>query len=286
MVFTDYGKRGHLDILRPDIDDLAGAPVLLQVHGGAWTVGRKDQQGQPLMYRMARKGSICVAINYRLAPRDYFPAQILDVKAALAWIKEHIADYGGDPSYVAITGGSAGGHLAALAALTPNAPEWQPGFEDVDTSVQAAVPFYGVYDFAGSTGLRSAELMRDGFLAPRVLKRKFADDPAAFEAASPDPADHRPGAGLLRAARRRRHPGQRRSGPAVRGSIAPGVTQQGGVRRVPRRPARLRHLPLDPRRPLHPRGGQVPDLVVEHPPIRRPGTSARVNPAQRAQVHA
>jgi acetyl esterase/lipase len=185
VVFTDYGKRGHLDILRPDIDDLAGAPVLLQVHGGAWTVGRKDQQGQPLMYRMARKGWICVAINYRLAPRDYFPAQILDVKAALAWIKEHIADYGGDPSYVAITGGSAGGHLAALAALTPNAPEWQPGFEDVDTSVQAAVPFYGVYDFAGSTGLRSAELMRDGFLAPRVLKRKFADDPAAFEAASP-----------------------------------------------------------------------------------------------------
>ena len=86
------------------------------------------------MQQLAAQGWVCVAINYRLAPRDPFPAQIIDVKRALAWIREHIADHGGDPDYVAITGGSAGGHLAALAALTANDPAYQPGFEDADTT--------------------------------------------------------------------------------------------------------------------------------------------------------
>lgn len=68
-------------------------------------------------------------------------------------------------SYVVITGGSAGGHLAALAALTPNDPALsRPGFEDADTTVQAAVPhLHGVYDIAGTTGTRSAVYIRDEF---------------------------------------------------------------------------------------------------------------------------
>ncbi len=180
-----HGKRGLLDVYRPAGRQLADAPVLLQVHGGGWTLGSKDQQGIPLMQHLAAKGWVCVAINYRLAPRDAFPAQVVDVKRAIAWIREHISEYGGDPSYLAITGGSAGGHLAALAALTPNDPGWQPGFEDADTSVSVAVPHYGVYDFAGSTGVRDMELMRDTYLAPRIVQRRWSEDPAIFEAASP-----------------------------------------------------------------------------------------------------
>jgi acetyl esterase/lipase len=107
------------------------------------------------------------------------------VKRALAWVRDHIEGYGGDPSYVVLTGGSAGGHLTALAALTPDEPAYQPGFETADTRVQAAVPFYGVYDFAGSTGLDSALLMRDRYLGPRVLQKRWDDDPEAFEQASP-----------------------------------------------------------------------------------------------------
>ena len=71
-----------------------------------------------------------------------------------------------------------------LAGAT-NDPAYQPGFEDAETSVQVAVPHYGVYDFAGSTGLRSAELMRDKFLAPRIVRRRWEDAPEVFEAASP-----------------------------------------------------------------------------------------------------
>ena len=83
------------------------------------------------------------------------------MKRALAWVKEHIAEYGGDPDFVAITGGSAGGHLSSLAALTPNVAAFQPGFEDADTTVQAAVPFYGVYDFTNRDGTSRADMEDD-----------------------------------------------------------------------------------------------------------------------------
>ncbi len=161
------------------------------MHGGGWAIGTKEQQGLPLMRHLAARGWVCVAINYRLAPRDPFPAQVVDVKRALAWIREHIAEYGGDPGFVAVTGGSAGGHLTALTALTAGDPAYQPGFEDADTSVQAAVPFYGVYDMAGVTGLRSVRFQRDFFLGPLIFQRSFRADPEAYEKASPILRIHR-----------------------------------------------------------------------------------------------
>ena len=122
------------------------APVLVYIHGGAWVIGDKREQGIPMMHELARRGWVCVAINYRLSPRATWPDHIVDCKRAVAWVREHIAEYGGDPAFIAVSGGSAGGHLSSLLALTPNQPEWQPGFEDIDTSVDACIPFYGVYD--------------------------------------------------------------------------------------------------------------------------------------------
>lgn len=186
IAYADGGRRTTLDVYLPDRPTHPdGAPVLLQVHGGAWVTGTKNHQAVPLMQHMAAKGWVCVAINYRLAPRDPWPAQIVDVKRAIAWIRDHIAAYGGDPDYLAITGGSAGGHLSALAALTANDPTYQPGFEAADTRVDVAVPHYGVYDFAGASGLPRAVRMRDDFLAPTVLRKRFCAAPGDFEAASP-----------------------------------------------------------------------------------------------------
>jgi acetyl esterase/lipase len=146
--YGEYGSANHLDIWRrPDLDPAGKAPVLFQIPGGAWTTGNKRGQAHPLMSHLAELGWICVAINYRHSPRNTWPDHIIDVKRALAWVKAHITEYGGDPDFIAITGGSAGGHLSSLAALTPNDPQFQPGFEDADTRVHAAVPFYGVYDF-------------------------------------------------------------------------------------------------------------------------------------------
>jgi acetyl esterase/lipase len=137
------------------------------------------------MNRMAQQGWICVSVNYRLAPKYKFPTQIVDVKRAIAWVHENIKEYGGDSSYVVITGGSAGGHLAALAALTPGLADYQPGFEEADTSVSACVPFYGVYDLAGITEERAAVEMRDSFLGPRVFGKDPKTDLEDFVRASP-----------------------------------------------------------------------------------------------------
>ena len=184
IAFGEAGRRNYLDIYQPE-EPVENAPVLLQVHGGAWILGQKEEQGIPLMQHLAAQGWVCVAINYRLSPRDPWPAQAVDVKKAIHWIRQHISAYGGDPGYIAITGGSAGGHLTALTALTPNTPEWQPGFEDADTSVQLAIPHYGVYDMAGSTGTKPATQLRDLFLADWVMKTKWRDHPEVFEDASP-----------------------------------------------------------------------------------------------------
>jgi acetyl esterase/lipase len=182
--YGEFGVRNQLDVWkRRDLSDEARAPVLFQVHGGAWTMGRKEGQGEPLMAHLAERGWVCVTANYRLSPRSTWPDQIVDVKRALAWTKTNIAAHGGDPSFVVITGGSAGGHLCALAALTPNLADFQPGFEDADTSVAAAVPFYGVYDFTDQHGADNAELAK--FLAERVFKSTRDNDRARWEQASP-----------------------------------------------------------------------------------------------------
>ncbi len=135
-----------LDIYRPK-QHTGACPVLLQIHGGAWTIGTKIQ-GIPLMTRMAAQGWACFAITYRLSPKAIFPDHVIDCKQAICWIKENGTQYGADPNFIILTGGSAGGHLAALTALTPNHEEFQPGFESADTAVQGCVAFYGIYDFA------------------------------------------------------------------------------------------------------------------------------------------
>ena len=177
------GRRHLLDVYRP-ATAVTGAPVLLQIHGGAWIIGNKREQALPLMHQLAAHGWVCVAPNYRLSPSATFPDHLVDVKLALRWIRERVADYGGDPDFVVVTGGSAGGHLASLAAFTANDPAYQPGFEDVDTSVAACVPFYGAYDLTGRFGGVGADGM-GGLIERLVLKRRLAADPAAFAGASP-----------------------------------------------------------------------------------------------------
>lgn len=139
-------------------------PVVIQVHGGAWILSHKHQQGIPLMNHLAARDFVCVAPNYPLSPKAKWPEHLVALKRAVAWTRANIAEYGGDPSFITVTGGSAGGHLAAMLGLTPNDPAYQPGFEDADTSLQACVPFYGVYDIANTLGTRAGKQRLDWFL--------------------------------------------------------------------------------------------------------------------------
>lgn len=179
------GKPLRLDVTYPAGDAVGEPrPGLLQVHGGAWVMGGKRIQGQPLVNHMAANGWVVINANYRLSPRVAFPEHLVDLKRAVAWYRQHAAEYGADPEFLCVTGGSAGGHLAALVGLTGNDPALQPGFEDTDTGVAAAVPFYGVYDFTNRFGTWRPALLRF-FIEPIVMKAKLAEAPEAFAAASP-----------------------------------------------------------------------------------------------------
>jgi acetyl esterase/lipase len=183
-------RRHRLDIIRPR-GRVAGAPVMVYIHGGAWIIGDKREQGKPMLYELVTRGWVCVAINYRLSPRATWPDHIVDCKRAIVWVREHIAEYGGDPSFVAVSGGSAGGHLSALAALTAGDPTWQPGFESADASADACVPFYGVMDMTGDRsgpGRYGPGLLE--LLERRVMKVSATEHPEVFVQASPTQRVH------------------------------------------------------------------------------------------------
>lgn len=181
----DKGGRNRLDLYLPAAARAGDRrPVLLQVHGGAWIIGDKREQGRPLMSHLAARGWVCAATNYRLSPAATMPDQIVDVKRAIAWLRANVADYGGDPDFICITGGSAGGHLSALAALTANDPRFQPGFETVDTRVAACIPFYGVFDFLDRAGDRRFAKMADA-LGPMVFKCRPEEDPDRWDSVCP-----------------------------------------------------------------------------------------------------
>ena len=177
------GKHLRLDVYRPASDG-SRRPAILQIHGGAWVIGDKREQGIPLLRYLASRGWVGFNANYRLSPGATFPDHLVDVKAALAWIRGHADEYGIDPDFVVVTGGSAGGHLTALMALTANDATYQPGFEHADTSVQAAVPFYGVYDFTNRNSTMPPEFTR-WIAEPLVIKAFLDEEPQRFRDASP-----------------------------------------------------------------------------------------------------
>ncbi|HXQ63058.1 MAG TPA: alpha/beta hydrolase [Acidimicrobiales bacterium] len=184
--YVGDGLRGHrLDIIRRRTDPPTAGPVLVYIHGGAWVVGDKREQGLPLLHELARRGWVTVTINYRLSPRATWPDHLVDCKRALVWVRDHIPEYGGDPRFIAVSGGSAGGHLSAMVALTPGDPVFQPGFEGVPTQVEACIPFYGVYDMTSGRGTSHYDQGLMTLLERRVFKRRFDDDPQVFEDASP-----------------------------------------------------------------------------------------------------
>jgi acetyl esterase/lipase len=185
LPFGNHGQSLDIRRARGSSEDTS-KPVLLQIHGGAWTehYGSKRDQGIPLMNHMAKRGWVCVSSSYRLSPTATFPDHIVDCKEAVVWIKDHIADYGGNPDFIVVTGGSAGGHLSSLIALSPNHEPFQPGFPDRDTTVQGAVPFYGVYDFTDTHGLHHHEGATE-YIEDYIFKLDMDGNEAIFQEASP-----------------------------------------------------------------------------------------------------
>ncbi|BDY28707.1 hypothetical protein hbim_02642 [Mycolicibacterium mageritense] len=179
-----------LDVWRPKELPVEPAPVLLFVPGGAWVHGSRMLQGYALMSHLAERGWVCLSIDYRVAPHHRWPRHITDVKAAIAWARANVDKFGGDRNFVAIAGCSAGGHLAALAGLTPNHPDLQGDLPDgSDTSVDAVVGIYGRYDWEDRSTEERVRFV--DFLERVVVGRRIDRHPEIYRLASPIAQIHR-----------------------------------------------------------------------------------------------
>jgi pectinesterase len=128
---VEYGEAGGekllLDAHVPDGDGTF--PIAIIVHGGGWMSGDKRHDISELFEPLSRADFAWFSIDYRLAPENRWPACFDDVQTAIRWVKQHAAEFKGDPERIALIGYSAGGHLAALAGTDA----------DADTRVQAVV---------------------------------------------------------------------------------------------------------------------------------------------------
>lgn len=187
--FRAAGRPLKLDIYRSG-EPSGPAPALIYLHGGAWVAGDKRHQGLPLCNHLAAAGWVCFNANYRLSPAATYPDPVVDCKAAIAWVREHAARYQVDARFVALAGGSSGAHIAAMTALTGGDAALQPGFARADTSVQAVVTSYGLYDLTNRLGLHHPAFF-SRLVGPMVIKAFPDSEAERFRAASPQ--DHAAG---------------------------------------------------------------------------------------------
>lgn len=179
-----------LDVWRSPAHPSAAAPVALFIPGGAWVMGIRAVQGHSLMDHLVSRGWICVSMQYRTSPRHRWPAHLDDVRAAIGWIHANIADFGGDPAFLALVGCSAGGHLATLAGLADSRDAVAAdGDPTAARTVGAVVSLYGRYDWESRCTPEREMFMR--FLESIVVQRSQRTHPSLFAEASPISRVHR-----------------------------------------------------------------------------------------------
>jgi acetyl esterase/lipase len=145
-------------------------PLILYIHGGGWVTGHMRHSGAlsnfpAVLAKLASEGFVVASLEYRLSGEAPFPAQLQDARAAIRFLKANAEQYGIDQARVGVWGGSAGGHLTALVALSCGDASLDAAPAAAGSEcVQSAVTWYGVFDFApmlarsaGNESLNSAE---------------------------------------------------------------------------------------------------------------------------------
>src|SRR5262245_41210089 len=146
-----FGGGQAMDIMRPREAVATPRPAVLLIHGGGFRAGNKESY-LPLAIKLAERGYVAATANYRLAPRNQFPAAVQDVKAAVRFLRANAAKYNLDSTHIGALGGSAGGHLVLMLGLTAGVEEFEGSGPNRDQSsaVQCVVDEYGPTDFTQS----------------------------------------------------------------------------------------------------------------------------------------
>ena len=148
VAYAEPGDVPHrLDVYIP-AQSVRPTPVVMYVHGGAFSMLSKDTH-RVMALAYARRGFLVFNINYRLGPRHLYPAPLEDACAALLWVHERCAEYGGDPNRLAIAGESAGGNLVTALAVAHASRRPEPfarAVFDANLPLRAVVATYPFLD--------------------------------------------------------------------------------------------------------------------------------------------
>jgi acetyl esterase/lipase len=141
------GRKLLCDVWQPPAEVPPSGLAVVYLHGGAWCALDKDFATRPLFRHLAAQGHVIVDVAYRVFPETDLPGMVADTKRALVWVKHHAADLQVRPDRIVVAGGSAGGHLALLAAYAPDDPTLTPAeLAGSDPSVCGVVSLYGQAD--------------------------------------------------------------------------------------------------------------------------------------------
>jgi acetyl esterase/lipase len=191
---TIDGQKLLLDLARPATP--GPHPCVVCLHGGAWKWGSKKDLSRPpqffdvdskpakksLIERLAAQGYVAASVEYRLAPKHQFPAQIIDAKTAVRFLRTNANRYDVNPDRIAALGFSAGGHLAALLGTTDSDAGFDGDqYREVSSRVQCVVDFFGPTDLTLYTESESVE---KAWMKP-LLGTSYSTKPEVYRKASP-----------------------------------------------------------------------------------------------------
>lgn len=137
------------DLWQPPVGVQPSGLAYIYLHGSAWYVLDKDAYTRRFFRHLAAQGHVVMDVAYRLYPEAGVPEMVGDVKRAIAWLKEHAAEFGVNPDRIVIGGSSAGGHLSQLAGFAPDHPKLTPAeLRGRDLSVRGIISCYGPSDLS------------------------------------------------------------------------------------------------------------------------------------------
>lgn len=178
ICYTTVGNQPlHLDLIR--LPAKSPQPLIICIHGGGWGAGTKHDMLE-MSLGLAKVGYCVASVDYRLAPKNRFPAAVSDVKSALKYLKDHAQELKIDAKRIAVIGSSAGGHLALmLATTTQDIDSIKASSSSNPTPIRAAVSIAGPTDLSAPLPHQS-ELVVESFIG-----KKRAEAPELCREASP-----------------------------------------------------------------------------------------------------
>lgn len=181
-----YGpnERNELDLFLPKDEGEKLRPAVMVIHGGAWRSGDKKQL-RMLAELFARRGYVAAAINYRLAPKYSYPAQLDDCQRAVRWLRKNAKEYKIDPKRFGAAGASAGGHLALLLGTRETRNDSDPELKGISSKVQCVLSIFGPTDFTDERYVQASRNPIHGKALIEFVGKPYDEAPNLWKEVSP-----------------------------------------------------------------------------------------------------